>query len=124
MSNTIFHMSTKLLYAMYIALCMSFSSSFPWWALFIPAITSGWGLAINKQRFLFWNGFLITGFIWLGMALLNGSMHGFDLAARLAQTFQLPNEILFLFVSFVVGGLIGGSGMLAGGAVRKIQMNE
>ena len=58
------------------------------------------------------------------MALLNGSMHGFDLAARLAQTFQLPNEILFFAISFVVGGLIGGSGMLAGGAVRKIQMNE
>lgn len=111
-------------YANYFALCLIFSLSLPWWALFFPAILSGWLLAVNKQRFLFGKGFIITGLIWLGITLVNGSMNGFDLAARLAQTFQLPNEILFLFISFVVGGLIGGSGMLAGGAVRRFQINK
>ena len=42
-------MSNPKLYSNYFAACMIFSISLPWWALFIPAVISGFVLAINKQ---------------------------------------------------------------------------
>jgi hypothetical protein len=111
-------------YISYIVICILFSLSFPWWSLFIPSLATGWFLSVKKSQFLFLKGFIINGVIWLIIGLAKSSVLGFDLANRLTETFKLPSEIVFFLIPFIVSGLIGGSGMMAGGAIRRIQMKE
>ncbi len=58
-------MSNPKLYSNYFAACMIFSISLPWWALFIPAVISGFVLAINKQTKISFLEWVFTNRIYL-----------------------------------------------------------
>jgi hypothetical protein len=68
----------------------------------------------------FWSGFAAIFVVWAALALLKSIPNENILAGRVVQLFPLPNNwIWLLFVTALVGGLVGGIGALSGILLKK-----
>lgn len=105
--------------SIYLVIAIGFSWFFPWWSLILIAIITGFILRTNEFKKIGRWGFVLTGLIWLGMALTSSWLNGFELAERLTKTFTLPHVSLFFVIQFLIGGIIGGSGFLFGSKSRE-----
>ena len=56
---------------------------------------------------------------WIILALLKSVPNDNILANRVSHLFQLPNWILLLLVTGLIGGLVGGMAALSGALARK-----
>jgi hypothetical protein len=91
-----------------IALCSAVTEYFlPWWV--IAPISFLVVLAIRlKPRKAFMAGFWGIGLFWLIAALMKDIRNEHILSARMAALFHLPGYVLFIAVTVIVGGLVGG----------------
>ncbi|HEV7379268.1 MAG TPA: hypothetical protein VGN64_05700 [Dyadobacter sp.] len=92
----------------------------PWWtAALVPFLALVWRpTATSGKAFL--TGFFAIAMLWLGYGFyLHTSSEG-AMSNRIAQIFSLPNGLLLLAVTTLVGGLVGGFAGLSGYLTRKV----
>ncbi len=86
----------------------------PWWSIAIAAFMGG--IAFNT-RANFAAGFLGIALLWLLYALMMDFNSAAPLAERVSKVLFISKPVLLL-VTGVIGGLVGGFGAMAGGALR------
>lgn len=91
----------------------------PWWtAALVPFLVLLWRPSQTSFG-AFLTGFAAIGLLWLVYGLyLHSSSEG-ALSNQIATIFSLPNGILLLLITVVVGGLVGGFASLTGFFLRK-----
>lgn len=91
----------------------------PWWTVaLIPFIIAAWRPTTSFQSFF--TGFLAIALLWFLYGLyLHINSQG-AMSNKIAEIFSLPNGILLLIVTTILGGLVGGLAGLSGYFVRKI----
>lgn len=91
----------------------------PWWTVVVaPFLVLLWRpTASSFHAFLV--GFAAIALLWFGYGLYQHSSTGGAMSNRIAQIFSLPNGIILLIVTTLVGGLVGGFAALSGCLVRK-----
>ena len=91
----------------------------PWWVVAVvpflvllirPATASG----------AFGTGFLSISLLWLAYGFYLHLMSDGAMSDRIAGIFSLPNGLLLLLVSAIIGGLTGGLAGLSGSLTRKV----
>lgn len=91
----------------------------PWWAAaiiaFVMALYAG-----KKPAQAFWSGFGAVFIVWVILALFKSVPNDHILASRVAILFHLPHWSLLLFVTALIGGLVGGMAALSGFLVRRL----
>jgi len=103
-----------------IILILSFLSGLilPWWMVAIIAFLAVLFLGKSSVR-AFWSGFGGVFIAWAILALMKSIPNDHILAARVAKLFQLPNWLLILFITALIGGLVGGMAALSGILLKK-----
>ena|ERR1700744_6472252 len=105
-----------------IILVLSFVASYflPWWIIALIAFLAA--LFIGKTSGQsFWSGFGGVFIVWVILALLKSIPNDNMLASRVIQLFPLPHSwILLLFITALIGGLVGGMSALSGILVKKV----
>ncbi|WP_031529026.1 hypothetical protein [Dyadobacter crusticola] len=91
----------------------------PWWVVAIVpfAVHLWWPTAAFKS---FWISFLAICVLWVGYGYYFHLISNGAISDRIAQIFFLPDGLLLLLVSGVIGGLVGGFGGLSGSLIRDI----
>ena len=90
-----------------------FNLFLPWWSVLIPSIIFGAWL-IDRSFNAFVIGFTAAGSAWLLQALIIDVANSAVLSTRIAETFSLPHPLFLLFITFLIGGMLGGAGSLFG----------
>jgi hypothetical protein len=91
----------------------------PWWTAAIVAGIVGF-LSKLRTGQAFLAGFLGLGLSWLVFILVRSIGNDSLLSNRMAQVFQLPSSLLYVLVTFVLGGIVGGLSAWAGAHLRKL----
>lgn len=91
----------------------------PWWAVaiiaFVTALYAG-----KKPAQAFWSGFGAIFIVWMVLALFKSIPNHHILAARVAVLFHLPHWSLLLFITALIGAIVGGMSALSGFLVRRV----
>ena len=87
----------------------------PWWCIAIAAFVAGYALK-SKANFL--AGLTGIGLLWFIKAWMLDASAAAPLAERVAGIFSL-NKPLLLFVTSLLGGLVGGFAAMSGAALKK-----
>jgi hypothetical protein len=91
----------------------------PWWVVaIVPFVILFWRPASPSRSF--WTGFAGTALPWLGYGFYLHYISDGILSDRVAGIFFLPNGILLLAVTVLIGGLVGGFSALAGFWTRQL----
>jgi len=103
-----------------IILILSFASGYflPWWVVAIAAFVASF-LIGKTSRQSFWSGFSAVFIVWTVLALFKSIPNDHILAKRVATLFHLPNWLLLLFITALIGGLVGGMSALSGVLLKK-----
>jgi hypothetical protein len=107
-----------MLFFIILILSIAIANFLPWWAAAIIAFLAA--LYFGKtagQAFV--SGFLGLFVAWMVLALVKSIPNNNVLATRVSQLFHLPNWILLLIVTALIGGLVGGMAALTGVLVKK-----
>jgi hypothetical protein len=96
-----------------------FNLFLPWWAALVPAVVFGAWLAESIRNALV-TGFVAGGLAWFVQALYIHIANQGILSARIAEMLQVGNSWVLLFIMFVIGGLLIGSGTLFGHNLKVI----
>jgi hypothetical protein len=90
----------------------------PWWSIaLIPFIIAAWRPTTSRNSFL--SGFLAIALLWCVYGLyLHITTQG-AMSNKIAEIFSLPNGILLLIVTTLIGGLVGGLAGLSGYFIRR-----
>jgi hypothetical protein len=107
-----------------IILILTFISGFflPWWVIALIAFLAAFFMDKTSGQ-TFCSGFGGVFIAWTALALLKSIPNDNMLAKRVAQLFQLPNWILILLITALIGGLVGGMSALSGILVKKAFKN-
>ena len=89
----------------------------PWWMVAIAAFVVS-AFIRQKPGAAFLAGFSGIGLFWLTACVIHDCANGHILSTRMAALFHLPNYSLFIAVTVLVGGLVGGLSAWAGALVR------
>jgi hypothetical protein len=107
-----------MLFVIILILTIICSYFLPWWFMAVIAfITALW--IGKKPGKAFLAGFAAVFAAWAIVALLKSVPNDNILAARVAHLMQLPNWILLLLATSIIGGLVGGMTALSGALIRK-----
>ena len=103
-----------------IILILSFASGYflPWWVVAIAAFLAAFFIGKTSGQ-SFWSGFGAVFIVWTVLALFKSIPNDHILAKRVAMMFQLPNWILLLLITALIGGLVGGMSALSGVLLKK-----
>lgn len=85
----------------------------PWWSAVLPAIVIGMWLLDGAFK-AFFTGLAAGGSAWLIQALYVHIANDGILTGRIAEVMQVGSPLLVLLFTFIIGGLVGGTGTLAG----------
>ena len=112
----------KLLISISVTALLAFALGLfmPWWTVALSAFVVAVVIRQAPTR-AFLSGFLAILILWsLLAALLNGANNGI-LATRMANVLPLGGSpIMLIFVTAIVGALVGGLGALTGSLLRKM----
>ena len=100
------------------ALAYLLQNVFGWWAVVLAAFLINF-IIYSKGLSSFVSGFLGIGLLWFFMALITNISTDAILADRVAAIFTLPNSMLLILVTAIIGGLAGGFGGLTGSTLRN-----
>jgi len=91
----------------------------PWWVIaIVPFVVLFWRPAASSGAF--WTGFGGIAMPWLLYGYYQHFISDGAMSDRVAKIFMLPNGILLLLVTSLIGGLVGGFSGLAGHWARQI----
>jgi len=95
----------------------------PWW---IVAIVPFLVFLIRQTSAsnAFWTGFAAIVVLWMAYGFYLHFVSDGAMSDRVAGIFSLPNGIVLLLVSAVIGGLTGGMAGLSGQLVRRIFISD
>ncbi len=93
---------------------MVVSAWLPWWTVGLTGLVLGWFWGQQKLKKPFLSGLLSSGFAWIILAALMNAQNDFELSTRLTETFMIPHPVFLYVLHGLIGGLLGGSGMVAG----------
>lgn len=85
----------------------------PWWSAAVVCFLVSLFVKQKGGR-AFLMGFLGMGIFWLAAALLHDAANEHILSAKMAALFHLPDYGLFIIVTVLIGGLVGGMAAWAG----------
>jgi hypothetical protein len=88
-----------------------------WWVIAVVAFLVSLFVEQKAGR-AFLAGFLGIALFWLVAALIHDSANDHILSTKMAVLFHLPNYVLFIGVTALVGGLVGGLSGWAGALIR------
>jgi len=89
----------------------------PWWSIAVVCfLVSLFVKQTGRRAFLM--GFLGVGIFWLVAAMMHDVPNEHILSARMATLFHLPNYALFILVTVIIGGLVGGLAAWTGALLR------
>ena len=91
----------------------------PWWIIaLIPFLIISWRPASALTSFL--TSFAAIAVLWFSYGLyLHVNSEG-SISNRIAEIFSLPNGMILLVVTTLIGGLVGGMAGLSGFFVRQL----
>ena len=95
----------------------------PWWAAAIIAFVSAL-YAGKKPGQAFWSGFLGVFIVWVMLILFKTIPNNHILASRVATLFYMPHWTILLFITALIGGLVGGMSAMSGVLVKKVFEKE
>lgn len=90
----------------------------PWWTVVIAAFLVAFFLRIDSWK-SFLAGFLAMTILWAGTALFLDVQNSEILSSKVAQLFQLPNSKMLVYITGIIGGLLGGFGALTGNLLKS-----
>lgn len=85
----------------------------PWWIISVVAFVIAFLFRFRPGK-SFLAGFCGIAIFWLTAALFCDIPNEHILSHRMAELFHLPGYLLFMLVTAVVGGLVGGMAAMAG----------
>lgn len=91
----------------------------PWWVAAIVAFVAAL-YAGKKPAQAFWSGFMAVFIVWVVLILFKTVPNNHILASRVAVLLHLPGWSILLFVTSLIGGLVGGMSALSGFLVRRV----
>lgn len=92
----------------------------PWWVAALVAGLSCYFAGMRSGK-AFWAGFFGIALLWLSVALWRDIPNGHLLSQKMALLlFHQPTPALYLTVTALIGGLIGGLSAWAGAQLRKL----
>lgn len=91
----------------------------PWWSIAPIAFITGGALGKSGLQ-AFMASFLGIALLWFGYALYIDQQSASILSVRVAELLYLPNALLLVIISGVVGGLVAGFSALAGWHLKAI----
>jgi hypothetical protein len=91
----------------------------PWYFIAIAAFIVGIGTKLSTGR-AFLAGFIAIATVWLIFALIADIPNHHILSSRMAQLFKLPHYSLYIAVTVLIGGLVGGLSAWSGAHLRKL----
>jgi len=91
----------------------------PWWTIAIVACIAGFVSRLSSGK-AFLAGFCAIALLWLIFALWRDIPNQHILSARMAQLFKLPSYALFIAVTSLLGGLIGGLATWSGAHLKRL----
>lgn len=89
----------------------------PWWSAAAVCFLVSLFVKQGAGR-AFMIGFCGVGLLWLALALRADMANNHILSAKMAVLFHMPNYGLFVVVTVVIGGLVGGLAALCGALVK------
>ena len=102
-------------------LAFLFQTMFPWWSIVIASFLISLIIS-TKGLSSFIAGFLGIAILWFFSAIIIDIKTGSILTERIADIFSLPNTWLLIFITALIGGLVGGFGALTGSYLRNLIM--
>jgi len=91
----------------------------PWWSVVVVAFIVN-ALIFTKGSPSFLSGFLGVGLLWIILAWNIDAANASLLSSRVSQLFPIQGTLAILVLTFLVGGLAGGFGALAGSHLRNL----
>lgn len=90
----------------------------PWWSVaLVPFLVMAWRPTTSIKSFF--TGFSAIAILWLGYGLYLHTISEGAMSNRIAQIFSLPNGLLLLLITMILGGLVGGASGMAGALTRQ-----
>jgi hypothetical protein len=93
----------------------------PWWSVVVASLLINFIISSNGFS-SFVAGFLGIGLLWFLLATIINIQTDSILTERVAGIFSLPNSLLVVLITSLIGGLVGGFGALTGSHFRKLIM--
>ena len=100
------------------ALAYLLQNVFGWWTVVLAAFLINF-IIYSKGPSSFVSGFLGIGLLWFITALITDISTNSILSDRVTAIFSLPNSIILILVTAIIGGLAGGFGGLTGSTLRN-----
>ncbi len=100
-----------------VSLTYLLQSTFPWWTGVIACFLINFIIS-SRSLPSFVSGFLAMAFLWFAMATVTDLKTGSVLTAKVAAIFSLPNSLVLIIVTAIIGGIAGGLGALSGCHLR------
>jgi hypothetical protein len=107
-----------MLFLVILILSIICSYFLPWWFAAVIAFAAAYFLGTKPGK-AFLLGFLAVFLAWVILALFKTLPNDNILATRVAHLMQLPNWIVLLIVTGIIGGLVGGLAALSGTLIRN-----
>ena len=90
---------------------------FPWWTMAVASFIVS-AFVRQKPGRAFLMGFLGIALFWFMACMLHDGVNNHILSTRMAALFHLPDYTLFIAVTVLIGGLVGGLSAWAGALIR------
>lgn len=95
----------------------------PWWSVVIVAFVIGFSFK-TKGWIAFLAGFAAMIALWAGYATFMDFQNEAILSEKVANLFTLPNSYYLIYLTGIIGGLLGGMGSLTGRLFRDTFIQE
>lgn len=117
-----FQKNNLMLILIIIVSCFIAQSFLPWWIIAPVCLAASFFFSSSKKQ-AFWSGFAGIFILWLVKILSLSLPNEHLLANKVGQVFMLPaadnNWMVMIFVSSLIGGVVGGFSSLTGYSFRK-----
>ena len=118
--TTVKYFKMKFLVSLLLTALLSFTASlyFPWWIIAVCAFIVS-ALILQHPMKAFLSGFLGVFLLWLIFSLIIDSGNNHILSRKMAAIFPLGGmSFLLIFITALVGGIVGGMAALTGSYLR------
>ncbi len=108
-----------MLFLLIFILTLATSYVLPWWAMALIAFAAS-VFTGTKTSTAFWSGFLAVFLVYTIIALFKSVPNNHVLATRVAGLFHLPHWGFLLFITSLIGGMVGGLAATSGFYIRQL----
>ena len=112
-----------MLFLIIFILTLAFGFISSWWFAAIIAFAAAFYAGKTGPQ-AFWSGFGAVFLVWIVLILFKTVPNDHILASRVATLFHLPNWILLMLITALIGGLVAGMAALSGLMVKRVIIKE